>query len=386
MWFGPQTKAELSARLGLGRAPLAAALDELLSSGWIAPFGEAASTGGRRALTLGLNPAFGCVLGIALEDAEGTVTLADASLRPLGSARCTYDLREGPAKVMVRTTETARRVLAEQDRSPKDLLAVGVSILGPVERASGLLIHPPAMPAWEGFSLQEHLDQLGGAPVFVDNDANLFALGELWGTRRAGAPATRHEDQEHWLIVKLSAWGIGAGLIVDGALYRGTGGGAGEVGHVRVLPGGPRCICGLQGCLQAVAAAPAVLRRAAEAARTGESEALRTVLGDRERLSIRDLTHASLRGDEATNALLLEAGGQIGGVLAGLVNVLNPAKVLVGGAFARVGPLMLAAIRQGVYGYSLPLMSRRVTVDYTRSDEDGAGPLVHALLETWAHA
>lgn len=379
LWYGPQAKAELAAHLGLGRAALAGALDDLLASGWVAPLGEASSTGGRRAMTVGLNSAFGCVLGITLEDREGTVTLADSALEVLGSTRCAYSLEEGPAKVMARVTETARRVLSEQHDAAKKLLAVGVSILGPVERSSGLLIHPPAMPAWEGFSLHEHLGQLGDAPVYIDNDANLFALGELWGARRADAAA----KLEHWLIVKLSDWGIGAGLIVGGTLYRGAGGGAGEVGHVRVLAGGPLCTCGLRGCLQALAAAPAVLRRATEMARDGSSEALRTLLGNRRQLTLTDLTRASFGGDEATNTLLLEAGRHIGGVLAGLVNVLNPAKVLIGGTYARVSPVMLAAIRQGVYGCSLPLMSRRVVVDYMRSDTGTAGPLVHALRETW---
>lgn len=106
-----------------------------------------------------------------------------------------------------------------------------------------------------------------------------------------------------------------------------------------------RCNCGYRGCLETMVAAPAVLRRATAAGRSGESVLLRELLMGRDLLTIEDLARAAREGDEVANSLLIEAGGHVGTVLDGLVNVLNPERILVGGVFTAVGPLLLASIR-----------------------------------------
>lgn len=378
IWYGPDTRQALSIRTGLSRARLATLLGVLGDAGWIIQRDETASTGGRRARKVGLNPHGGYLLAIILEDDGGSVVLADTALEPLTTTSCSYALRDGPGKVMALVVRALREALETSEVSPDDVVAVGVSIPGPVDRTTGLLVDPPSMPGWEGFSLQEHLEGAVNAPVFIDNDANIMALGELWQTRREG-PAS---GEEHWLVVKLSGTGIGAGVIAGGRLYRGVGGGAGELGHIQVDAQGPRCTCGHRGCLETVAAAPAVLKSATEAALRGDSQPLQEMIDAKGTLAITDLARVASEGDDVANKLLLSAGGYIGGVLAGVVNVLNPSKVLIGGAFAYVGPLMLASVRQAIYGRSLPLMSRQISVDYVRSRRaSAAGTLAYAAVE-----
>ena len=375
-WYGPHTRQALSSRLGLSRARLASLLEALKEASWLIEETETASTGGRRAREVTLNPDAGYLLGVTLEDEEGTVTLADAALTPLTSSSCHYSLHDGPGKVMAAVTEMIRSAL-DIHETP-NLLAVGVSVPSPVERTTGLLVNP-SKPGWEGFSLRQHLEEIIHAPIHVDNDANMLALGALWQARREGSAM----GNEHWLVVKLSSAGIGAGIIAAGQLYRGVGGGVGELGHIQVDPEGPRCNCGYRGCLETVAAAPAVLRQATKAAEAGESPRLKDRLNTHGALGISDLAQIAREGDEVANALLLGAGANIGGVLGALVNVLNPSSILLGGAFAYVGPLMLASVRQAIYGRALPLMSRQIGIDYMRSDTAGmSGVLVQALVET----
>lgn len=145
---------------------------------------------------------------------------------------------------------------------------------------------------------------------------------------------------------------------------------------------GLRFNCGFLGCLERVAAAPAVLSQASEAARAGESSLLLERLADQPSLSIEDPARAASEGDEVANRTLLDAGGHLAVMLSGLVNVLNPPRILVGGAFTRFGPLLLVSIRQGVDGRSLPLMSRRLEIEDIRDDEaELHGALVLGVLD-----
>ena len=116
---------------------------------------------------------------------------------------------------MASVTRAVRQIIAGDARP---LLVVGLSTPGPVDRLTGLLINPPSMPGWEGFNMRAALGAVMNAQLFVDNDANTFALGALWRARQAHGPAT----PEHWLVTKLSASGIGAALITGGDLYRGA--------------------------------------------------------------------------------------------------------------------------------------------------------------------
>src|SRR6185503_17416412 len=169
---------------------------------------------------------------------------------------------------------------------------------GPVDFESGQLVNPPLMPEWNAYSIRDDLRSEYSAPVFVDNDVNVMALGELWRMQRG---------LQNFLVIKVGT-GIGCGIVCHGQVYRGANGSAGDVGHICVDPGGPRCHCGNVGCVETMAAGPAIAREAAEAAQTGRSAILAERLAQQGELTPEDVGHASRAGDAAANAIVQGSG------------------------------------------------------------------------------
>jgi glucokinase-like ROK family protein len=284
------------------------------------------------------------------------------------------DVRQGPGVVLARVRTLMRELLTQAGLTAKDVLGVGIGVPGPVNFAIGQLVSPPLMPAWDSFSIRDYLREEYAAPVFVDNDVNLMALGELWRLRRS---------LSNFLVIKVGT-GIGCGIVCHGEVYRGAAGSAGDVGHICVDQEGPRCHCGNVGCVEAMAAGPAITRMAVEAANAGESAALAACLREKGRIEATDVGEASRAGDAAANGIIQRAGNLIGQMLASVVNFFNPSHVFIGGGITGIGPLFLAAVRQSVYQRSLALSTRHLEIQYTPLGMQGGviGAGVLALHET----
>ncbi|MGE5248916.1 MAG: ROK family protein, partial [Bacteroidota bacterium] len=240
---------------------------------------------------------------------------------------------------------------------------IGVGVPGPVDFARGVLVAPPLMPAWENFKIRDYMkESFPAAFVVVDNDVNIMALGE----QRAGDAASI----DHFIFVKIGT-GIGAGIISNGRLHRGSDGCAGDIGHICVDKKGPICACGNTGCLEAMSAGPAIAARAVEAARAGSSTILSQMMNaNAGRLSPEDVNAACREGDPAALEIIHASGQMIGDVLAGLVNFFNPSHVFIGGGIANFGNHLLVAIRRAVLQRSLPLATTHLTIQYSRMGSD----------------
>ena len=366
-WLGDLTRQAAVAQLRESRTKLNAALGDLLELGWLESGQALASSGGRRPVVLRLGSRRGIVIGIDIDQTDVRIGVFTGALEMLGSRVLEFGAGGGPGRVLALISRGVDELLLEHNLADAQVLVVGLALPGPVERRTGTLVRPPAstMAGWEGFSTRDHFAERFDAPVDVDNDANAMAFGELWAIRRA--EGFRHRP-ENLITLKVRV-GIGAGVIAGGRLYRGDNGAAGEVGHVGVEADGLRCPCGYRGCLEQYAGAVAIVRAAEDAARRGLSSQLVERLSANGQLTLDDVVQAVRGGDELANGLVQQAGTRIGQVLALLVNVLNPARVLIGGTLGLSGPIMLASIRQGVYGRSLPLATRSLVVDYTRLGE-----------------
>jgi glucokinase-like ROK family protein len=210
------------------------------------------------------------------------------------------------------------------------------------------------MPGWNGYPVRDRFVERYGAPVWVDNDVNIMALGE-W---RSGA-ARYHANV---VFVKIGT-GIGAGVISDGYLHRGARGSAGDVGHIQVTDDrSVVCRCGNIGCLEAMAGGHALAREAEAAARDGRSAYLAEILASGGRLSARDLADGATRGDGVCQELLQRSGHLVGAMLASVVNFFNPSLIVIGGGVASAGDQLLAAVREAVYRRSLPLATRDLLI------------------------
>ncbi len=386
VWFGPLTRSRLSELTGFTRGQTNRLLEDLHARGWIVFGDELRSPVGRPAARILLSPSLGYFLSVTLEDDKGRITLATSDLVSVATKTFEYNFATGPTILLTALERQIRSLLAENQISPKKLLAMVVSVPGPVETREQSVFRPHPSPGWQGFDIAAYLDGALRRPVFIDNDANMATVGELkyWRTNR------KSSGGENWLVVKMNDSGIGAGIVSNGLLHRGATGLAGEIAHIQVERSGPRCGCGLRGCLTSLASAPVLLERARMklSTRTGE----RSAEGETAQtpFSLQDLGVAAQSGDELANSLLLEAGNRIGNVVAGVVSTLNPDKVLVGGRFARMGPLILSSIRQSIYGSSLPLATHAIDVEYLHdSTAEVTGTLVYAferLLESQCQA
>lgn len=373
-WSAGGSRHGIAEQLGFSKSKANSLIAGLVEQGLLAEAGLQRSSGGRRPENLRLHAGLGVVVGVDIGATSLDVAVLGLDLQVLVHHAETADVREGPGVVLARVRVLVRELLARVGFEARQVLGIGIGVPGPVNFDIGQLVNPPLMPAWDSFSIRDYLREDYAAPVFVDNDVNLMALGELWRLKRS---------LSNFLVIKVGT-GIGCGIVCHGEVYRGAAGSAGDVGHICVDQEGPRCHCGNLGCVEAMAAGPAITRMAVQAAEAGESAALAECLRVQGRIEAVDVGQASRAGDAAANAIVQRAGSLIGQMLASIVNFFNPSHVFIGGGITRIGPLFLAAVRQSVYQRSLALSTRHLEIQYTplgaQAGLIGAGVL--AMQET----
>ena len=336
----PRTKGELVQLSSLARSTVTTRIDALLSSGLLEPVGEAASTGGRPPTRFALNRHGRVVLAIDLGASHASVAVTDLRGAVLAERTTVCDIADGPGPVLQLAAGIGDELLAELGHDASDVAGVGIGVPGPVEHATGRPANPPIMPGWHGVDVPAMLGDRFGGPVLVDNDVNLMALGEY---------VTSWHESEHVLLVKV-ATGIGAGIVTDGRLLRGALGSAGDLGHVQVAGASADvvCRCGNLGCLEAVAAGPAI--------------AAKLRAGGLDVHGSQDIVDAVAAGEIAALTAVRDAGRDLGTVLATCVNLLNPSVIVIGGKLSEAGEYLLAGVREVVYQRSLPLATHDLRI------------------------
>jgi glucokinase-like ROK family protein len=349
--LGPVSRAELGDAVHLSRSKLAVELDRLTEMGLVEPRGLAASRGGRRSSIVDLASGLR-FLGIDIGATSVDVALTDAHLSVVEQISEPIDVRNGPEAVLAVVLELVGKLRAED--SALELHGAGVGVPGPVSFRDGVPVAPPIMPGWNQYPVRSVLAQHLGCTVLVDNDVNIMALGEMH------AGLARSVDD--LLFVKVGT-GVGCGIVVDGNVYRGASGSAGDIGHIRVDDDGPMCTCGNVGCLEAHFSGAALARDALEAARSGRSELLSARLAEAGSLTGADVAAALAAGDPAAHELVRAGGRNLGLLLAGLVSFFNPGMVVLGGEVSMgLGHPLLAEIRSVVYRRSLPLATGNLPI------------------------
>ena len=353
-WSSGVSRSELAEQSGFSRSKANMATAALIERGMLDETGQQASSGGRRPETLLLSSEMGVLAAIDLGASSVDVALIAPDMTVLAHHAEAIEITEGPGVVLSRVKEILRDLRKRCNIRAEKVIGIGIGVPGPVEFDSGLLVAPPIMPGWEGFSIREYLRDEYAAPVFIDNDVNVMAMGELWRL---------HRKLPNFLVIKIGT-GIGCGIVCNRMIYRGTNGSAGDVGHICVDPAGERCHCGNQGCVEIMAAGPAIARQGAEAAKAGKSPQLAQVLATNGVITPEDVGQASRGGDVAANAIIKLSGKLIGQMLASVVNFFNPSHIFIAGGISHIGPMFLASIRQSIYQRSLPLSTRHLEILY----------------------
>lgn len=347
---GALSRAELADRLQVPRPRLLTDLDGLLATGLIQEAGPAASRGGRRSTLVELNPnlRFAAVdLGASSIDVE----ITDGRLEPVAAATMVSDIRNGPKEILHQVNEMLAKFHTEG--AYERLSAVGIGVPGPVSFRDGVPVSPPIMPGWDRYPVRDLIAREHGCPVVVDNDVNIMSIGERYG----GVA----DSVDNLLFVKIGT-GIGCGIYLNGEVYRGTDGSAGDIGHIQVDSHGPVCSCGNVGCLEALFGGAALARDAQAAAKAGTSPSLAERLSANRVVTAKDVADGAAEGDVTCIRLIRDGGRRVGGVLAGLVSFINPSMIVIGGGLAGLGHILLAEIRSVVYRRSLPLATGNLPV------------------------
>jgi glucokinase len=224
-----------------------------------------------------------------------------------------------------------------------------------------MIYAPPNLPCWEGFELKGRLEKYFGAPAAIDNDANAAALGEL----RFGAG----RGHRHVFYITAST-GIGAGLILDGSIYRGADFGAGEFGHIVLARNGPRCNCGGRGCLEALASGTAIAKRARREAKKAPLSPLgRMAAEKKEGLSARDVVSAARKGDPRAGEIFHDAAVCLGLGITSIIHLLNPEIIIIGGGLSRAGKLLFDPVRHTVAERAQETLARNMRIVPARLGE-----------------
>ncbi|MFG2131913.1 ROK family protein [Streptomyces sp. NPDC048751] len=357
------TRGALQQVTGLSRATVGQRLDRLFRAGWLREGAGGpvdSPLGGRPSITLEFDDAHAVVLAADLDTRHARAAVLSLTGEILAEHGGTLVVEDGPDVVLGELGGWFAGLLEKAGHRAGEVCGIGLAVPGPVDSESGRVVQPPIMPGWDGYDIRGRLARAftegtgaGPVPVLVDNDANLMAYGE----QRTG-----HPECSAFVLVKVST-GIGAGVVVDGSLYRGVDGGAGDIGHIRV-GADALCRCGSYGCLAAVASGGAVARRLAESGVRASSGS-----------DVRDLLAA---GHPEAAALAREAGRQVGDVLATVVTLLNPGVLMIAGDLA--GTAFLTGVRELLYQRALPRSTAHLEVVTSRLGERaglvGAGALV----------
>ncbi len=369
------SRTDLARLTGWSRPKVTAEVGKLAKRGILIESGEGASQGGRRPRLLRFNHQLGYIVGVDIGATSMDLAVADLNAQVLLRDSGPADVRDEPLVLLGEVKRRVLALLAKCDLRLERVLGVGVGVPGPVDFIKGILVAPPLMPAWEGFSIRGYFHPVfPSAFVAVDNDVNIMALGEL----KSGAGV----GLDDFIFVKIGT-GIGAGIVCKGVVHRGHTGSAGDIGHICADHTGPICRCGNVGCLEAIAAGPAIADRALAAAQNGSSPILAQKLAANNGvLRAEDVAAAVREGDRAAIEIVQHSGQLIGDVLAGLVNFFNPSMILVGGGVSNIGNQLLASIRQAVLRRSTALATRELMVSYSpMSSEAGVTGAIHLALE-----
>ena len=338
---GTASRADLARRTGLSRSTVSTIIADLQRTGLVVETvvqDGAQGAQGRPPVLLALDPTAGAGIGVDFDHDRIRVAVADLSLTVLAEHTIAFDVDHDAERSLDTVAAMIDDALREAGVERERVVGIGMALAGPVDHERRVLHHSAILAGWTSIDPAGELERRAGIPVHLDNDTNLGA--------RAEATLGACRGVQNAAFVSISS-GIGAGLIVDGRIYRGHRGTAGELGHVLVDPSGTICRCGNRGCLETLASVPAVL------------DLMRSSRGA---MDVRRLLDLARDGDAGARRAIGDAGRAVGSVLATLVNFFNPEMVVVGGDLSEAGEVLLGPLRASLERSALPVATGDLTV------------------------
>jgi glucokinase len=289
----------------------------------------------------------------------------------MAKERCLTLANEGPGVAINQILSAIDRLLSQRNIDLSQLDSISVGAAGAIDFDKGLVTSSPHLPGWHDVPLRDIVKGKYKVNTFLINDASAAALGEHHFGAGQGVDN---------LILLTVGTGIGGGIIINGRLYSGASGSAGEIGHMTIDVNGPRCDCGNNGCLEALVSGTAVAKEAIKRIRQGERSSLTEIVGGKiENITAEEVSIAAQAGDSLAAEVILKAATYLGVGIANLVNIFNPEMIIIGGGIAKMGDLLLNPARQVVRERAFQLSAQAVQIVSAQLGDD-AGVLGAAVF------
>jgi len=343
--YGPISRAEIAKRTKLSSTTISTLVDDLIEQEYLKEIGEGKSSGGRRPILLKFNPSSHFVIGVELEGRNISVAVTDLKINIIN--KLVEEVKNtDESSVVDEIINLVQQVIERYRVKFEKIVGMGVGATGLVDTKRGI-IRQAVNLNWKDVPLKDLIeDRFDEIPIYIDNIANVAALGEKW----SGVG----EKAKNLIYIRIGT-GIGAGIILNGTVYEGSNGNAGEIGHMTVEPNGPRCRCGNRGCLEVLASGSAIAKRAVvEIFGGGDSLIKELANGSIEKITAKVVAEAAREGDRLALEIWEEAGEYLGIAIANLINTYNPEIVIIGGGVAHAGKLLFEPIKRTVRKRALP--------------------------------
>lgn len=362
------SRIELAKRTGLSAACVGGIVNRLLKKGLIIETGENSTPLGRRPVSLSVRNDLAYIVGVDLGSYMLRVVVADMLGRPVYKLETVSKVSDGRQSTLQRAFEAIHKALRDCGLAPGLIKGIGMAHSGVVDSESGMILsfpRPGQMAQWRNVPLRDMLEEAFSLPATIDDSTRTMAIAEKhWGIAAGLAD---------FLYLSISM-GIAASIFIDGKLYRGPGGLAGEFGHMTANRSGTLCSCGNYGCLETVASCTAIMEAIRSALAKGvDSRILEMAKGDLDHISIELVAQAARENDGLAFRVLHEAVSHIGIALADVVNLLNPRVVVFGGPlFRHAAPLLLDPLQRIIKQHALEKSANEVQLKVSSLGSEGA--------------
>jgi predicted NBD/HSP70 family sugar kinase len=344
----PLSRADLAKRIGLNRSTVSSIVAQLLDAGLIQETSLQTDKVGRPGLSLAINPEGGCAVGVEIEPAGVRVVLTDFTAKIIWRRSVQVDARRHQDDYLQGAEEMVRQALFQAEIQQLPVLGVGVALPGLVDVHCGELRYAPSLH-WHNIPFRSRWSSLFGLPILLENNANAAALGEYYFGVAQNVP--------NFLYIGAGAT-MGGGIVINGELFRGRGGFAGEMGHMTLDPDGNECSCGRRGCWETLVGSAQVVAHYRQRA----SNAGRVLQADGEESDFAKVVAAADAGDLVAEIVLQQMGENLGTGIANLVNIFNPQLVVLGGYYSLAHESVIPMIKESVKRNSLFPMRTALSV------------------------
>ncbi len=350
---GPILRSELATLTGMSRSTVSLHVEKLLQTQLVKEEEISKNGDKRKKSLLKLAENAGFVIGIEIKITGISIGLFNLNVELLDFYTEQVSVGKGPGFIINLVFETIDKLLVKNKISSKSIMGVGMGIPGTIEKNSRIIVGPKFMPGWNKYPLRKTLEQRFNCRIILENEVNAMAVGSHFvGTGK---------EVDNLLFVKIGT-GIGAGIFVNGELYRGSSGSAGDIGHISIDDLDIPCHCGNYGCLEMIGSGAAIAKRGEEVMKKGGSEFLTKIYEKENKITVEDISLGADHGDSLCLEIIKDASKAVGKVLAKVAGFFNPSLIIIGGGVAEAGEKFLSGIREMVFMRSYPIITSELQI------------------------